>query len=79
MRCVAIRHDASRHIRGRIGRERTGTGEKRIRVGRVLKADVKVVRFMEHTYRSRFTFSESRLWSDMVGIQVLLGEEARAE
>ena len=34
MRCVAISHDASMHIRGRIVTERTGTDEKRIRVGR---------------------------------------------
>ena len=34
MRCVAIRHDASTHIRERIVTERTGTDEKRIRVGR---------------------------------------------
>ena len=36
MRCVAIRHDASMHIRGRIVTERTGTDEKRIRVGRAV-------------------------------------------
>ena len=35
MRRVAIRHDASMHVRGRIVTERTGTDEKRIRVGRV--------------------------------------------
>ena len=34
MRCVAICHNASMHIRGRILTERTGTDEKRIRVGR---------------------------------------------
>ena len=36
MRCVAIRHNASMHIRGYIVTERTGTDEKRIRVGRAL-------------------------------------------
>ena len=36
MRCVAIRHDASMHIRGRIVTERTGTDEKRFRVARAL-------------------------------------------
>ena len=36
MRCFAIRHDASMHMRGRIVTERTGTDEKRIRVGRAL-------------------------------------------
>ena len=36
MRCVAIRHDASVYIRGRIVTERTGMDEKRIRVGRAL-------------------------------------------
>ena len=34
LRCVAIRHDASMHIRGRIVTDRNGTDEKRIRVGR---------------------------------------------
>ena len=34
MRCVAIRHDASMHIRGRIEMNRNATDEKRIRVGR---------------------------------------------
>ena len=34
MRCVAIRHDASKHIRGRIETDRNTTDEKRIRVGR---------------------------------------------
>ena len=36
MRCVAIRHDASMHIRERIVTERKATGEKRIRVRRAL-------------------------------------------
>ena len=36
MHCVAIPHDASMHVRGRIVTERTGTDEKRIRVGRAL-------------------------------------------
>ena len=40
MRSVAIRHDASMHIRGRIVTERTGTDEKRVRVGRAFK-DIK--------------------------------------
>ena len=34
MRCVAIRHDASKHIRGRIETDRNAMHEKRIRVGR---------------------------------------------
>ena len=34
MRCVAIRHDASMHIRGRIVTDCNGTDEKRIRVVR---------------------------------------------
>ena len=34
MRCVAIRHDAPMHIRGRIVTDRNATYEKRIRVGR---------------------------------------------
>ena len=38
MRCVAIRHYPSMHIRGRIVTERTGTVEKRIRVGQALPA-----------------------------------------
>ena len=42
MRCVAIRHDASMHIRERIVTERPGTDEKRIRVGRAL-VDVRQV------------------------------------
>ena len=36
MRCVAIRHDASVHIRGRIVTDRNTTHEKHIRVGRAL-------------------------------------------
>ena len=40
MRSVAIRHDASMHIRGRIVTERTGTDEKRIRVWRCLNVNV---------------------------------------
>ena len=36
MRSVAIRHDASIHIRGRIVTDRSTTHEKRIRVGRAL-------------------------------------------
>ena len=34
MRCVAIRHDASMYMHGRIVTERIATHEKRIRVGR---------------------------------------------
>ena len=34
MRCDAIRHDASMHIRGRIMTDRNATDEKRIRVVR---------------------------------------------
>ena len=37
MRCVAIRHDASMHIRGRIVTDRNVTDEKRTRVGRALE------------------------------------------
>ena len=36
MRYVAIRHDASTHIRGRIMTDRNGKHQKRIRVGRGL-------------------------------------------
>ena len=36
MRCVAIRHDASIHIPGRIVTDGNATHEKRIRVGRGL-------------------------------------------
>ena len=36
MRCVATRHDAFMHIRGRIVTNRNGTDEKRIRVGLAL-------------------------------------------
>ena len=36
MRCVAIRHETSMHIRGRIVTDRNAKHEKRIRVGRVL-------------------------------------------
>ena len=34
MRCVAIRHDASMHLRGRIVTDSIATDEKRIRAGR---------------------------------------------
>ena len=34
MRCVAIRHDASMYMHGRIATDRNATHEKRIRVGR---------------------------------------------
>ena len=49
MRCVAIRHDASLHIRGRIVTKRTGTDEKRIRVGRAFvspRADVSIFKYL---------------------------------
>ena len=36
MRCVAIRHDASTYMYGRIVTDRNATHEKRIRVGRAL-------------------------------------------
>ena len=39
MRCVAIRHYASMHIRGRIVTERNATDEKRIRVRQALMLD----------------------------------------
>ena len=55
MPCVAIRHDASMHTRGRIVTERTGTDEKRIRVGRVLHLQGK-----KHCYK-RLTAREIRL------------------
>ena len=48
MRCVAIRHDASMHIRERIATEHTGTDKKRIRVRRALEHIPKMYLEMKH-------------------------------
>ena len=47
MRCVAIRHDASTYMHGRIVTDRNATHEKRIHVGRALH--------LPHISKSPFT------------------------
>ena len=61
MRCVAIRDDASMHIRGHIVADRNATDEKRIRVGQALISSQPLVPFdLQTPFEYDAVFAQTR-------------------
>ena len=62
MRCVAIRHDASTYMHGRIVTDRNATHEKRIRVGRALHQNFPLLHVSTIEFiRSNLTFFSAHI------------------